>query len=71
MVQILKESGSGFLVKGGLSWVDFVVAEQVLTFSGFDPETLKKYPEMLEHMKRVYDLPQIKAYVENRKKTPT
>jgi hypothetical protein len=71
MVKLLKESGSGYYAKSGLSWVDFLMSELTFTFYGFDPETFKKYPELVEHMERIYALPQLKEYIEKRKKTVT
>uniref|UniRef100_A0A914DCQ8 glutathione transferase n=1 Tax=Acrobeloides nanus TaxID=290746 RepID=A0A914DCQ8_9BILA len=69
--KMLKQSGYGFYAPGGLSWVDFFMAEQTHTFSGFDPETYKQYPEILKHKERVYNLPQLKDYIKSRKQTPT
>jgi glutathione S-transferase len=65
--KLLKESGSGFLVKGGLTWIDFVVSEFFNTIVYMDPVSWKKYPTLEEYRERVQSLPQIKKYVESRK----
>ncbi|KAI6238727.1 GST protein [Aphelenchoides fujianensis] len=70
LVQKLKDSKSGFFGKSGVSWVDFYVSESTQTFDGFAHQEVAKYPEILEHMQRVQNLPQIRAYVKNRPKTP-
>ncbi|KAI1711874.1 glutathione S-transferase 1 [Ditylenchus destructor] len=64
----LKESGSGFAVKSGLTWVDFVLAEVITTFNGLDPELAKKYPDLAKYVEKVHSVPQIKKYVESRPK---
>jgi len=65
--RLLKESGSGFLVRSGLTWVDFVVSEFFNTISYMDPELWKQYSDLEEYRKRVQSLPQIKKYIESRK----
>uniref|UniRef100_A0A914DNT2 glutathione transferase n=1 Tax=Acrobeloides nanus TaxID=290746 RepID=A0A914DNT2_9BILA len=68
-VKLLKESGSGFFAKSGLSWVDFVVANYLLSIRINEPEVLKKYPELEKYVDRVHAVPQIKEYVEKRGQT--
>uniref|UniRef100_A0AC34R578 Glutathione S-transferase n=2 Tax=Panagrolaimus sp. JU765 TaxID=591449 RepID=A0AC34R578_9BILA len=65
----LHASGSGFFSKKGVSYVDFYVAEYVDTLNGFLPEFLVKHPALLDHSKRVHDLPQIQKYLSTRPKT--
>uniref|UniRef100_A0A914E4Y4 glutathione transferase n=1 Tax=Acrobeloides nanus TaxID=290746 RepID=A0A914E4Y4_9BILA len=68
--KLLKESGSGFFGKSGLSWVDFYIAEAVTTHKGLVPEFLKKHPDILAHVDRVHNLPQLKDYIKTRKQSP-
>uniref|UniRef100_A0A914CVG2 glutathione transferase n=1 Tax=Acrobeloides nanus TaxID=290746 RepID=A0A914CVG2_9BILA len=68
--KLLKEAGTGFFGKDGVTWVDFNVVEYINTLEGMDPETLNKYPELINFKQRVYELPQIKNYVETRKISP-
>ena len=67
-VKILKESDSGFLVKSGVTWVDFVLAEFLYTIQNMEPTVMHDYPELEEFIDRVYSLPNIKKYVEKRPK---
>ncbi|KAI1695775.1 glutathione S-transferase 1 [Ditylenchus destructor] len=62
----LNESGSGFAMKSGLTWVDFCLADFIVTYNGFDSELAKKYPDLDKYAKKVLSLPQIKKYVESR-----
>ncbi|KAH7694867.1 Protein GST-6, partial [Aphelenchoides avenae] len=45
---LLKDSGSGFLLKSGVTWVDFVVSEYMTTIKHYEPEILEKYPPILK-----------------------
>ena len=65
-VRLLKESGSGFFAKSGVSWVDFLVANYLLSRRINEPEVLEKYPELETYVDRVHAVPQIKEYVEKR-----
>ena len=65
-VKLLKESGSGFFAKSGVSWADFLVANYLLSIRINEPEVLKKYQDLEEFVDRVHALPQIKEYVEKR-----
>ncbi|KAI1711875.1 putative glutathione S-transferase 5 [Ditylenchus destructor] len=68
-IKLLKESGSGFYGKSGVSWVDFHMASSVLTLKHFAPDILKKYPELQSHCDRVHALPQLQSYLAKRKET--
>ncbi|KAK0395160.1 hypothetical protein QR680_001147 [Steinernema hermaphroditum] len=66
LVKYLKESGSGFFVKSGVTWVDLLISEQLSTFKNFQPDILNEYPELEKHIETVRALPQLKAYIEKR-----
>ncbi|KAI1719244.1 putative glutathione S-transferase 6 [Ditylenchus destructor] len=66
-VRVLKNSGSGFLTKGGLTWPDFLVAEFLTTINNMDATILKKYPDLEQYRQRVHSQPTIKSYVAARK----
>jgi len=68
-VKAIKESGSGFIAKSGLTYVDFTVAEFFNTIIQIEGEVMKKYPELVQYVQRVHAVPQIKKYVETRKVT--
>jgi len=69
--RILKESGSGFFGKSGVSYVDFYIAEAVFSLYGFEKELLEsKYPFLVEHLKRVHALPELQNYLSTRKSSP-
>uniref|UniRef100_A0AC35FQH6 GST C-terminal domain-containing protein n=1 Tax=Panagrolaimus sp. PS1159 TaxID=55785 RepID=A0AC35FQH6_9BILA len=63
----LKESGSGFLVKSGLTFADFIVSEFLITLRQNSPEVLEKYPEILQYLDRIKNIPQLKEYYATRK----
>jgi len=69
-VKTLHDSGSGFVVKSGLTWADFLLSEHLHTVHHMHPEALKKYPELEQYLQRIQQLPQIKKYIEGRKHTP-
>lgn len=69
-VKALKDSGNGeFLGKSGVSWVDFHMANNVLTIKNFAPDTLKNFPEIEEHCKRIHKLPELQKYLSSRNET--
>uniref|UniRef100_A0A914QBM0 glutathione transferase n=1 Tax=Panagrolaimus davidi TaxID=227884 RepID=A0A914QBM0_9BILA len=63
----LKESGSGFLVKSGLTFADFIVSEFLITLRLNAPEIIEKYPEILQYIDRMKNIPQLKEYYATRK----
>lgn len=68
-IKKLEESGSGFLSKSGVSWIDFMVANHMWAVRKVASETMKKkYPTLLSHAERVFALPGIKDLVEKDKK---
>jgi len=68
----LKKNGTGHLVGNKLSWADIVVAEilnRIVTI--FDkPSVLDGHQHLIDLMKKVHDLPNIKKYVDSRPQTP-
>ncbi|KAI6177877.1 Protein CBR-GST-6.1 [Aphelenchoides bicaudatus] len=60
---LLRESGSGFFGRSGISYVDFYIADQVYTLHKYRPEAMEAYfPYLVEHMKRVHALPGLQAH---------
>ncbi|KAH7716773.1 GST-5 protein [Aphelenchoides avenae] len=68
--KFLKESGSGYLVKSGYTWVDFLYAEALTTLENTVPGSVTKNKEVWAFKERVHNIPKIKDYVANRKVTP-
>uniref|UniRef100_A0A915CVE0 glutathione transferase n=1 Tax=Ditylenchus dipsaci TaxID=166011 RepID=A0A915CVE0_9BILA len=66
-VKTLKESGSGYLMNCGLTWVDFTVANFLTTVKNLHPEELEKFPDLEEYRQRIYSLPSLQNYLKNRK----
>uniref|UniRef100_A0A7E4ZSA7 glutathione transferase n=1 Tax=Panagrellus redivivus TaxID=6233 RepID=A0A7E4ZSA7_PANRE len=66
-VKYLKESGSGFVVKSGVTWADFVVTEFLLSLSEQAPGFLEDYPELQEYLARIRTIPELKDYYATRK----
>ncbi|KAI1711871.1 putative glutathione S-transferase 6 [Ditylenchus destructor] len=69
-VNILKQSGSGFFISSGLTWIDFVISEYMTTIKHFEPAILDKYPTITKFVRKVQSLPQIFDYVANREHQP-
>uniref|UniRef100_A0A914CFS0 glutathione transferase n=1 Tax=Acrobeloides nanus TaxID=290746 RepID=A0A914CFS0_9BILA len=67
--KLLKDSGSGFFAKSGVSWVDFHVASYIETLEGLGPDVVANYKEITKHKAKVYALPQLKKYLDSRPKT--
>jgi hypothetical protein len=52
-----------------ITWVDFLVAEvfdQWITYG--DPTALDAFPHVKKHARDIYELPNVKKYVERRRK---
>uniref|UniRef100_A0A914Z2L6 glutathione transferase n=1 Tax=Panagrolaimus superbus TaxID=310955 RepID=A0A914Z2L6_9BILA len=64
--QALSKTGSGYFVKSGISYIDFVVAENVDKLNGLLPEFFAKHPSLLQHSKRVMSLPELQKYLSTR-----
>ncbi len=62
----LSKSGSDFFLPSGLSYVDFVIAEQIFTIEHTDPTLFTDFPALLDFKDRVHSLPGIQNYVANR-----
>ncbi|GMS83313.1 hypothetical protein PENTCL1PPCAC_5488, partial [Pristionchus entomophagus] len=65
----LKDTGSGFLVGSSVTWVDLLIAEQVLQITTAESGFLDGFPEALKHQKKIHDIPQIKKWIERRPET--
>nr|CAD2163744.1 unnamed protein product [Meloidogyne enterolobii] len=66
-VKLLAESGSGFFVKSGLTYVDFVLAEYFELVRLFEPEIVGKYKELTAFIDKVHSVPKLKTYFSTRK----
>jgi glutathione S-transferase len=62
----LAQSNSGYLVSGGLSWIDFCICEQVRWMNDSLPDLMKQFPLLLAHANRIYALPTLQDYLKNR-----
>ncbi|KAH7696718.1 Nagst-1 protein [Aphelenchoides avenae] len=65
----LDDSGSGFLARKGVTWLDFFVTERMVTMHKAQPELYETHPKLLEYIRRVHNLPQLKEYIANRPDT--
>jgi hypothetical protein len=62
--RFLKESGSGFFAKSGVSYVDLYIAEGVFNLHKHDADFMEKnYPYFVQHMKKVHGLPELQHYL--------
>lgn len=62
----LERWDSGFLFPK-ISWVDFLIADWFETIRIAYPALLTDYPRLDEYRQRVHDLPELSAYIKNRK----
>ncbi|CAK5018072.1 unnamed protein product [Meloidogyne enterolobii] len=66
-VKLLAQSGSGFFVSSGLTYVDLVLAEYFDLTRKLEPEVVGKYKELNDFIDKVYAVPKLKAYLGTRK----
>ncbi|XP_046402835.1 glutathione S-transferase-like [Ischnura elegans] len=65
------EKNNGYFVRGKLTWADFYVAAVVEVMEDMCKiSCLDKYPNIKAHKEKIENIPQIKAYIEKRPKTP-
>lgn len=68
--KILEKSGGVFLLGETYSWADLHIAHTLSFFEEtVSPDTLKGYPKLLKFKEAVFNIPQIKKWVEERPKT--
>ncbi|CAL2033600.1 unnamed protein product [Caenorhabditis brenneri] len=65
----LKQSGSGFLIGDGLTWIDLAIAQHSadLLAQGTD---FGKFPDLKAHSEKIQSIPQIKKWIDTRPVTP-
>lgn len=63
----LKEAGSGFYTPSGLTFFDLVIAEGESRLVEAEPDLIKDFPLVVQHGKRVHELPELQEYLANRK----
>ncbi|CAI5441894.1 unnamed protein product [Caenorhabditis angaria] len=70
LTNILSKSKSGFLVGDNVTFADLILADILVTLqkNGFINNE-SKYEKVLEHQKRVHNLPGLKNYIETRPDT--
>lgn len=64
--KLLKENNSDFVLKSGVSYADFVVAEHLNTIFRIDKQLENKHPFLVKYMQSILSLPQITNYVKSR-----
>lgn len=47
---------------GGLTWIDFAIADFFQTLGLLHEDILKPFPKLIEYQKRVWALPELKNY---------
>ncbi|CAI2330558.1 unnamed protein product [Caenorhabditis sp. 36 PRJEB53466] len=63
LVKFLKESNSGFLLSGGLTYADLIISDNMRTLLGWWPEYLQPYPEVQAWFKKIDSIPEIKKHL--------
>ncbi|OQV22674.1 putative Glutathione S-transferase 4 [Hypsibius exemplaris] len=66
---LLKEGGGQFFVPSGVTFADFVVANEFFSLKKHYPTALEPFPELKAHLERVHNLPGIKEWVAQRPDT--
>lgn len=66
--QLLRTHKGGFYVGNKETFVDFWIADFLYTLKNYAPELFEQHQDLLQHVERVQQLPQLKAYIENRPK---
>ena len=54
--------GDKDFMAGGLTWVDFAVADFVQVLGLLDTELIKDFPRLVSYQKRVWSLPELAEY---------
>ncbi|KAI6183516.1 hypothetical protein M3Y97_00497300 [Aphelenchoides bicaudatus] len=67
--KLLKEHSSGFVLKSGISYADFVVVEHLTTIFGIDKDLETKHPFLAKYVESIHSMPQIAKYVQGRPKS--
>lgn len=62
---MLDQSPSGYFGRQ-ISWVDFYVADSMLTMSNFAKAEVDKYPKILAHQQKVFNSGRLKNYINSR-----
>ncbi|KAI6233737.1 hypothetical protein M3Y99_00889100 [Aphelenchoides fujianensis] len=66
----LKDAGSGWFGRSGVSWVDFYVGEVIRTAKQHEAEVLKKCPLLMAHNEKLYQLHALQSYLKQRGEVP-
>lgn len=64
--RILKNNGTGFLVGKQATVADFFIADYLHTLYEMAPSLFEKHLDLVGFVKRIYLLPKLKKYIENR-----
>jgi len=54
--------GNKEFIAGGITWIDFAVADFMQVLNSLSEEYLKPFPKLAEYQKRVWSLPELKNY---------
>ncbi|CAD5220212.1 unnamed protein product [Bursaphelenchus okinawaensis] len=67
--QVLRTHQGGFYVGNKETFVDFAIADYIFTLNKMAPDLLAERQDLLQHVERIHNLPQLKKYIESRKDT--
>lgn len=68
--RLLEKSGSGYLAKSGITYVDFFIADFLHTLEKLEPKLFSEYPKLHAFVERVYSSNKaVREYVKKRKET--
>ncbi|KAI6212436.1 Glutathione S-Transferase [Aphelenchoides besseyi] len=70
--QLVKEANEqgGFMLKSGLSYADFIIAEHVTNYFSLDPKLKSQHPNLVAFAEKIHSVtPAIKDYVSKRPNT--
>jgi hypothetical protein len=66
--KILTNSGSGFMLSSGISYVDFNGINFLESIKQVEAEVFAKYPKLVVYVEKFNALPQLKEYLSKRGK---
>ncbi|KAI6187445.1 GST protein [Aphelenchoides besseyi] len=68
--RILKDNNTGYFVGKSLTCVDLLLADYLHTVHELNPELFEGHLDLVGFVKRIYLMPRLKSYIENRPVSP-
>ena len=62
----LKKNGSGYLIGDSVTWADLAVASFVDDLLETAPDTVDAFPELKTYKEKIFNIPNVKAWIDKR-----